>query len=202
MKKILLSFILCLSIVLFSGCGQQNVEKENASLMADSSEGSQETAEEGDKEAKVPIAESMTNTEVSGNGNSGETVYTREEESSWSDDSEENSEEKVKDIYVGEYNDYDANQPELQIQKNEDGTYTIQVGVFRLTWVEGKGTLTENGIEFTAIVGKGKELTGTIVLEEDIAVVTFDKEVWAMYSHINEYRYYKTSDVPNLWLPN
>ena len=198
MKKIILSFILCLSIVLFSGCGQQNVEKENASLMVDSSEGSQETAEEGDREAKVPIAEPMTNTEVSGNGNSGETVYAREEDSYWPDDSKENSEEK-KDIYVGEYNDYDIPEPNLEIQKNEDGTYTIQVGVFRTAWLEdGKGILTEEGIEFTATAPNGKEMTGTIVMEEDIAVVTFDKEVWATYSHINEYRYYKISDVPNI----
>ena len=198
MKKIILSFILCLSIVLFSGCGQQNVEKENASLMVDSSESSQETAEEGDREAKVPIAEPMTNTEVSGNGNSGETVYAREEDSYWPDDSKENSEEK-KDIYVGEYNDYDIPEPNLEIQKNEDGTYTIQVGVFRTAWLEdGKGILTEEGIEFTATAPNGKEMTGTIVMEEDIAVVTFDKEVWATYSHINEYRYYKISDVPNI----
>lgn len=198
MKKTILSFILCLSIVLFSGCVQQNVEKENASLMADSSESSQETAEEGDREAKVPIAEPMTNTEVGGNGNSGETVYAREEDSSWPDDSKENSEEK-KDIYVGEYNDYDIPEPNLEIQKNEDGTYTIQVGVFRLAWLEdGKGILTEEGIEFTATAPNGKEMTGTIVMEEDIAVVTFDKEVWATYSHINEYRYYKISDVPNI----
>ncbi len=190
--------MLCLSIVLFSGCDRQNVEKENASLMADSSESSQETAEEGDREAKVPIAEPMTNTEVSGNGNSGETVYAREEDSSWPDDSKENSEEK-KDIYVGEYNDYDIPEPNLEIQKNEDGTYTIQVGVFRTAWLEdGKGILTEEGIEFTATAPNGKEMTGTIVMEEDIAVVTFDKEVWATYSHINEYRYYKISDVPNI----
>lgn len=199
MKKIILSFILCLSIVLFSGCDRQNVEKENASLMADSSEGSQETAKEGDREAKVPIAEPMTNTEVSGNGNSGETVYAREEDSYWPDDSKENSEEKVKDIYVGEYNDYDIPEPNLEIQKDEDGTYTIQVGVFRTAWLEdGKGILTEEGIEFTATAPNGKEMTGTIVMEEDIAVVTFDKEVWATYSHINEYRYYKISDVPNI----
>ena len=198
MKKIILSFMLCLSIVLFSGCDRQNVEKENASLMADSSESSQETAEEGDREAKVPIAEPMTNTEVGGNGNSGETVYAREEDSSWPDDSKENSEEK-KDIYVGEYNDYDIPEPNLEIQKNEDGTYTIQVGVFRTAWLEdGKGILTEEGIEFTATAPNGKEMTGTIVMEEDIAVVTFDKEVWATYSHINEYRYYKISDVPNI----
>lgn len=198
MKKIILSFILCLSIVLFSGCDRQNVEKENASLMVDSSESSQETAEEGDREAKVPIAEPMTNTEVSGNGNSGETVYAREEDSYWPDDSKENSEEK-KDIYVGEYNDYDIPEPNLEIQKNEDGTYTIQVGVFRTAWLEdGKGILTEEGIEFTATAPNGKEMTGTIVMEEDIAVVTFDKEVWATYSHINEYRYYKISDVPNI----
>ena len=185
MKKIILSFILCLSIVLFSGCDRQNVEKENASLMADSSEGSQETAKEGDREVKVPIAEPMTNTEVSGNGNSGETVYAREEDSYWPDDSKENSEEK-KDIYVGEYNDYDIPEPNLEIQKNEDGTYTIQVGVFRTAWLEdGKGILTEEGIEFTATAPNGKEMTGTIVMEEDIAVVTFDKEVWATYSHIN-----------------
>ena len=36
------------------------------------------------------------------------------------------------------------------------------------------------------------------MVEGDIAIVTFTNEVWATYSSINEYRYYKASEIPNI----
>ena len=52
------------------------------------------------------------------------------------------------------------------MQKNEDGTYTIQIGIFRLVSLnDGIGILTEKGIEFTATAPNGEELIGTIVVE-------------------------------------
>ena len=34
--------------------------------------------------------------------------------------------------YVGEYNSYDIDEPELEIEQQEDGTFIIQIGIFRL----------------------------------------------------------------------
>lgn len=34
--------------------------------------------------------------------------------------------------YEGEYNSYDVNEPALEIKKNDDGTYQIQIDLFRL----------------------------------------------------------------------
>lgn len=200
MVKSFLSLILCLSIVLLSGCNQPNAVKEKINLVTESSEGSKENTEDGVADVKVPTAEPTENTGVRDNDNSGETVDAIELESSQHDTSGENSDGKIKDIYVGEYNDYDVDEPNLQIQKNENGTYTIQIGIFRLVSLDdGIGTLTEKGIEFTATAPNGEELTGTIVVEGDIAVVTFTNEVWATYSPVKEYRYHKTSEIPNIY---
>ncbi len=193
MKKFFARFILCWSIILLLGCNHQNVEKENLNLVAES------TSSKADAEAKVSLAEGVGNVGVSNNENFSETVYAIEEESFEYDASEESPERKTKDIYVGEYNDYDVDEPNLQIQKNVDGTYIIQIGIFRLVSLnDGVGTLTEKGIEFTATAPNGEELTGIIVVEGDIAIITFTNEVWAAYSPINEYRYHKVSEVPNI----
>ena len=193
MKKFFVGFILCWSIILLVGCNHQNMEKENLNLVAESSSSSK-----ADAEAKVSLAEVAGSVGVSNSENSSETVYAIEETSGY-DASEESPERKIKDIYVGEYNDYDVDEPNLQIQKNVDGTYTIQIGIFRLALLnDGIGILTEKGIEFTATAPNGEELTGIIVVEGDIAIVTFTNEVWATYSSINEYRYYKASEIPNI----
>ena len=193
MKKFFAGFILCWSIILLVGCNHQNVEKENLNLVVESSSSSKADAEE-----KVSLAEVAGSVGVSNNENSSETVHAIEETSGF-DASEESPEREIKDIYVGEYNDYDVDEPNLQIQKNVDGTYTIQIGIFRLALLnDGIGILTEKGIEFTATAPNGEELTGIIVVEGDIAIVTFTNEVWATYSSINEYRYYKASEIPNI----
>ncbi len=60
------------------------------------------------------------------------------------------------------------------IQKQEDETYAIQIGIFRSAYLDdGVGELMENGIVFSATTLNGGELTGTITLEGDIATVTF-----------------------------
>ena len=110
--------------------------------------------------------------------------------------------EATSDPYVGEYNDYDVDEPMLEIQKNNDGTYKIQIGVFRLTQLyDCAGSLTENGIEFfTTEQGDDQKISGTITLKEDIATVTIT-EGW--YSdETSEYKYHKTSDIPNIYVPD
>lgn len=107
------------------------------------------------------------------------------------------------DPYVGSYNSYDVNEPDLQIQKNEDGTYLIQIGIFRLTFLrECTGILAEDKIVFsTTEWGEDKEISGTITVDdEDIATVTLEA-VWSdwWFKNINVYKYYKVSDIPDIY---
>jgi len=109
----------------------------------------------------------------------------------------------VPDQYEGAYNSYDVNEPDLQIQKNEDGTYLIQIGIHRLTFLrECTGILAEDKIVFsTTEWGEDKEITGTIAVDdEDIATVTLEA-AWSdwWFKNINVYKYYKVSDTPDIY---
>ena len=101
--------------------------------------------------------------------------------------------------YEGEYNSYDVNEPALEIKENGDGTYQIQIDLFRLYSLDdGIGTAAEEGLEFAATGPGGNEVNGVIKLEEDIAVVTIFGQEWLDFAGLSEYRFYKTSDVPNM----
>ncbi len=104
--------------------------------------------------------------------------------------------------YEGEYNSYDIDEPALEIKKNDDGTYQIQIDLFRLYLLDdGIGKETENGLEFT-VTGPGSDenkMNGVITLEENIAIVTIFGQEWLDFAGLNEYRFYKTSDVPNIY---
>ncbi len=109
--------------------------------------------------------------------------------------------ESETDLYVGEYNSYDINEPELQIKKNDDGTYLIQIGIYRITTLNDCiGVEVDDRIEFsTTGREEGREVTGTITVENDIATVKLQAD-WSEYlfKGVNEYKYYKTSDIPNI----
>ncbi len=101
--------------------------------------------------------------------------------------------------YEGEYNSYDVNEPALEIKKNDDETYQIQIDLFRLWgFYDDAGKITEEGLEFAATGPGGNEMNGVIKLEEDIAVVTIFGQEWLDFAGLSEYRFYKTSDVPNI----
>ncbi len=169
-------FTLCFSIVFLSACSQQYVADNTIDFVTES-------------------ADSNDNNIVET-----ETVYSIEDETEQQEI--HTSELCENDIYVGEYNDYDVNEPNLQIQKNEDGTYIVQIGIVRLVNLDdGVGVMTDRGIEFVATAPNGEELTGILTVDEDIATITFTNEVWEVYSSINEYEYYKTSDTPNIYVP-
>ena len=106
----------------------------------------------------------------------------------------------IEDLFVGEYNSFDMDEPSLEIQKNEDGTYWIQIGVFRLVSLDdGKGIADDDGIMFSATAPNGQILEGTITLEGETAIVTFTNAEWSTYSSENVYKYYKTSNIPNIY---
>lgn len=107
------------------------------------------------------------------------------------------------DRYEGAYNSYDVNEPDLQIQKNEGGTYLIQIGIYRLVQLDACiGRVNEDKIVFsTTEWGEDKEITGTITVDdEDIATVTLEA-AWSdwWFKNINVYKYYKVSDVPDIY---
>ncbi len=108
--------------------------------------------------------------------------------------------ETVADVYEyeGVYNDYDVNEPALEIKKNNDGTYRIQIDLYRLFLLDdGIGMEMEDGLAFTASgPGDGDDkVNGVITLDEDIATVTILGQEWTDFAGINEFRFYKSSDV-------
>ncbi len=104
------------------------------------------------------------------------------------------AEEITADSYVGTYNDYDNNDPNLIISLNEDGTYDVFIGIFRLTSFEdGVGTLTDKGLEFVAMDASGNPIEGVITREGDEAVVTFTHSTWELIANGTSYRYLKAN---------
>ena len=108
--------------------------------------------------------------------------------------------EKELDTYVGEYNAYDINEPMLQIKKNDDGTYLIQIGIYRLLQLdECIGLEVDGRIEFfTTEWGEGRDITGIITVVDDIATVKLQAEWTTWFNVVDEYKYYKISNVPNI----
>jgi len=98
--------------------------------------------------------------------------------------------------YEGEYAAYDIDEPMLFIHKNEDETYSIQIGIYRLTQLDKcVGIVSGNGLEFsTTEWGEDQEITGKITLDGDVATVTLSaswSDTW--FKDVNEYQYYKIS---------
>lgn len=111
------------------------------------------------------------------------------------------------DPYVGEYNSYDIDEPGLEIQRNEDGTYNIHIGIYRVIQLyQCVGTRTDNGIDFSTTEWDGNDFSGTITLEGDVAVVTFTSEDWDKWlgveEPVKEYRYHKVSEIPDMDVPD
>lgn len=120
------------------------------------------------------------------------------------DDTSENiqsEEQAITDLYEGEYSDYDVNEPSLEIKKNNDETYQIQIKIYRLFYLDdGMGKVTEEGLKFVATGPNGNKINGVIRLEEDIATVTFFSQEWVDFAGLSEYKFYKTSNVPNIYV--
>lgn len=104
----------------------------------------------------------------------------------------------AEDPYVGEYNDFDYNisEPALEIEKNEDGSYEIEIGIYRVsTFQNCKGTLVDDKIEFSTVFSD-RLIAGIIEFDDDIATVTFTSKDWAEYSDLDIYSFEKSSDKP------
>lgn len=187
MKKLCRLALICFTVIMLSACGSSagGDDEEIQIVEAEPLDG---FGQEADENAGEP--ENGSGVEASGGTPGAENTGTAETA----------EQETGVDPWVGEYNDYDVNEPNLEIQKNEDGSYEIHIGVFRLLSInDGRGLLTEKGMEFTTKALTGDETTGVITLDGDIATVTFDPG-WSGFGTIYSYQYYKTSDTPDMEL--
>jgi len=102
--------------------------------------------------------------------------------------------------YIGEYLDYDNNEPNLEIAKGNNGKYIVQIGIFRLTTLsDGIGELTPEGMLFTATDAAGNPISGVITVEDQIATVTFTDSTWELLENGSAFHYRKSADIPNVW---
>jgi len=104
------------------------------------------------------------------------------------------SENAIEVIYEGEYVSYDTDEPMLFIRKNEDGTYSIQIGIYRLIQLDHCiGVDKGDRLEFSTLeLGENQKITGTIILNSDVATVTLYapwSDPW--FIDMNEFDYYK-----------
>ena len=179
-----------------SASGQEKTE--GSSQQSTSGQGKTEGSSQQSTSGQGKLEES-TQQSISAQG---KTEVTSDEESKQATDKTGSASQAA--LYIGEYKDEEVNEPNLQIQQNRDGTFLIQIGIHRIaSMYDGKGILTEKGMEFTITAPDDEKLTGIITLKKDVATVTFTNEVWAEYSTARDsFNYYKTSDIPNIYLPD
>ena len=99
-----------------------------------------------------------------------------------------------KDPYVGEYLDTNVgeHEPSLKISMGEDGKYSIQISIFRLTTLsDGVGEDTGDGIRFTATDASGNPIGGTITVAGQAATVTFTDSTWGYLPNGTSFQYTK-----------
>lgn len=178
MKKVALAMVVGVIICTLLSCGQaKNLEDVQTSVK-------NSTMEISDGAGGV---QKIQNDDIASSVNIDSIESFKEEEQSITD-------EVKTDLYEGVYSDYDVNEPSLEIKRNNDGSYQIQIKIYRLFYIDdGMGRATEEGLEFVATGPGGNEVNGVIKVEEDIATVSFFNQEWVDFAGLSEYKFYKTS---------
>lgn len=92
--------------------------------------------------------------------------------------------------YVGQYLDTEFNEPNLQIYQKNNGQYAVQIGIPRLTQIsDGVGTLTSEGLTFTATDASGNPIDGIVKMNADTANVIFTSSTWEYLSNGDSFSY-------------
>ena len=187
MKKIISACAMVL-LVMTSACGnEQATENVGETTMVQTAEDAYTseavaTTEMNDDSVDVISVDDTEETKIVAAQSEEETTQSRNIE----------VEKKTEDVYVGEYKDYDTNEPNLKIKILEDGSYSVQITIYRLTTLEdGVGELTEQGLEFQAIDAAGNPIGGIITREGDEAVVTFTDSTWELIENGTAFWYYR-----------
>lgn len=200
MKRFGVILVLCLVVNPLYACKSANSGEQD---IVNFSELSGYTSHEEINNENIANQDESGNNESTSNISQGEDLQTESSqiETSANDTSQENAAQEdlslsedlssQEDLYSGEYNDYDNNEPNLMIQKSNDGSYWIQIGIYRLVQLDDCIGYEKDGkIEFKVNNwdwGLG-DINGTITIENNIATVKFTT---GWNSSIDEYKYYK-----------
>ena len=205
MKKV--TWILAFAVVMciLSSCGQtKNSENTQTNIISRTTEINDDSSEVEETQSDDASASANTNPNpINGHKEDEQSVINEVPETQNDNIEEEQSttDEAKPDLYEGEYSDYDVNEPSLEIKKNNDETYQIQIKIYRLFYLDdGVGKVTEKGLEFEATGPNGNKVNGVIRLEEDIATVTFFSQEWIDFAGLSKYKFYKTSNVPDIYV--
>lgn len=203
MKKV--TWILAFAVVMciLSSCGQtKNSENTQTNVISRTTEINDDSSEVEETQSDDASASANTNP-INGHKEDEQSVINEVPETQNDNIEEEQSttDEAKPDLYEGEYSDYDVNEPSLEIKKNNDETYQIQIKIYRLFYLDdGVGKVTEKGLEFEATGPNGNKVNGVIRLEEDIAMVTFFSQEWIDFAGLSKCKFYKTSNVPDIYV--
>ncbi|MCM1048877.1 MAG: hypothetical protein NC433_10685 [Clostridiales bacterium] len=98
--------------------------------------------------------------------------------------------------FTGEYCDSNDD-PSLEIRLNDDGSYLIQISIFREIGYDACiGSLSGEKMSFTSDQRGG--VSGSITLDNDLAVVKFEQIGYFENSKVTTYLFHKISDSPNI----
>ena len=203
MKKV--TWILAFAVVMciLSSCGQtKNSENTQTNVISRTTKINDDSSEVEETQSDDASASANTNP-INGHKEDEQSVINEVPETQNDNIEEEQAttDEAKPDLYEGEYSDYDVNEPSLEIKKNNDETYQIQIKIYRLFYLDdGVGKVTEKGLEFEATGPNGNKVNGVIRLEEDIATVTFFSQEWIDFAGLSKYKFYKTSNVPDIYV--
>ena len=108
MKKLFQLVIMCFTALMLSACGTGGGESDEGIQIVESEPLDMAVSAEGEK------AEDAENRAPGDNA------------------AEPETDAETADLWTGEYNDRDVNEPNLAIRKNADGSYRIFIGIYRL----------------------------------------------------------------------
>ena len=137
---------------IFSSCGQaENVENTQTNAISRTTEINDDTSEVENTQSDDAFASANTKPISGDTGDepsvSNDVPEKQNDNTSSTEGHEEEpsiADEAKTDLYEGEYSDYDVNEPALEIKKNNDETYQIQIKIIRLFYLDdGVGKLTE-----------------------------------------------------------
>ncbi len=103
------------------------------------------------------------------------------------------------DGFVGEYVDEDGSTLEIAPNIEDETKYVVQISIIRLTNLsDGVGTMTAEGLAFTATDANGEPISGVITLDGEKGIVTFTDSTWTYLENGTKLEFTKTSDIPFL----
>lgn len=193
-KKILVAMFTVMVLTMISGCDASEEIDANVDAVV-TTQATEEASSTTQSEVQTDVAtseEQTTELDIVATEQKSEEETPSTQSSVSKNDA--TSEENTADLYVGTYNDYDNNEPSLEISLNEDGTYSVAITIFRLTSLEdGVGIVTDKGLEFMATDATGNPIEGVITLAGNESIVTFTNSTWELIENGTSYRYVKVN---------